>query len=129
MNVVTLVGRLGRDPDMRMTANGTSVCNISIATNRPTKGKETDWHRIVIWGKAADVASQYLRKGSECAVTGHLQYRDWEDREGNKKQTAEIHCNQLSLIGGKSSGGNQDRSDGQPRAAPPGFNESDDVPF
>lgn len=103
MNVVTLVGRLGRDPDNRTTASGTAVCNLSLATNRRSKDKETDWHRIVVWGRAAEVAGQYLRKGSEAAVTGQLQYRSWTDKDGNKKQSAEIHCHQIDLIGSKMS--------------------------
>jgi len=128
MNVVTLVGRLGQDPDNRMTENGTAVCNLSIATNRIGKGKETDWHKVVLWGKAAEVGGQYLRKGSEVAVTGSIQYRSWCGKDGRQVKVCEIHCNQLDLIGSKMAESAPYEQQG--RTAPPSdFSNDNDVPF
>lgn len=132
MNIVTLIGRLGKDPEMRMTKTGTSVCNMSIATNRADKDRTTDWHQIVMWGKAAEVAGRFLRKGSQCAVTGSLQYREYQDKNGNDRKVTEVHCNTLTLLGdGKveNSSGKQEyvKQERAPASEIPP--SDDDVPF
>jgi len=133
MNVVVLTGRIGQDPDNRMTGNGTAVCNISVATNRFSGGeKKTDWHRCVLWGKAAETAATYLRKGSEVCVTGEIQYRSFDGKDGQKVHMTEIHCHKLTLIGGKAEGaGSAPKAQGQSRLPPPmpPLSDDNDVPF
>ena len=134
MNVVTLMGRLGKDPEMRMTQNGTNVCNMSIATNRMDRERTTDWHKIVVWGKAAEVAGKYLSKGSQVCVTGSIQYRSFENRDGKMISVTEIHCNQISLVGSAqdSPAQSEPRNSGQRRPPPKPaeeYSNDNDVPF
>ena len=96
VNKVILVGNVGRDPELRYTQSGQPVASFSIATNERFKDRDgnwkdrTEWHRIVAWARLAEICGEYLRKGSQVYVEGRIQTRDWEDKEGNKRQTTEI---------------------------------------
>jgi single-strand DNA-binding protein len=111
VNRAILVGRLGRDPETRYTSAGQAVCNFTLATDetyRDRNGerqKRTEWHRIVVWGKQAEIAQQYLRKGSLLFVEGRIQTRQWDDREGQKRTTVEIVANSFRMLGGRGEGG------------------------
>src|SRR6266446_3704771 len=107
VNRAILVGRLGRDPETRYTSGGQAVCNFSMATDETYKDragerqKRTEWHRIVVWGKQAEIAQQYLHKGSLIFVEGRIQTRQWDDREGQKRTTVEIVANNFRMLGGR----------------------------
>jgi single-strand DNA-binding protein len=106
VNKTLLLGRLGADPEMRAMPDGTYVCNFSIATSSvSTKSGErkeyTEWHKIVAFNKAADVAGEYLKKGSQVFVEGSLRTRKWQDKEGRDNYTTEVVVGRLVLIGGK----------------------------
>src|SRR5882757_6721229 len=96
VNKVILVGRLGRDPETRFTSGGQAVANFSLATDETYKDrngerqKRTEWHKIVVWGKQAEIAQQYLKKGSQIFVEGRIQSREWQDKEGQKRTSFEI---------------------------------------
>ena len=140
VNKVILVGNLGRDPELRSTASGQQVANFSIATSRKWRDKDgnrqeqTEWHDIVVWGRQAEVAGQYLTKGRQIYIEGRLQTRSWEDREtGTKKYRTEVICENFQMLGqrGDSDGGY--RPSTPPGPAPdsppaPGA-EDDDIPF
>lgn len=105
VNKVILVGNLGRDPEVRYTPGGTPVANFTLATNERwtdpagEKKERTEWHRIVVWGKQAEIAGEYLRKGRQVYVEGSIQTREWTDREGNKRTTMEIRAQRIQLLG------------------------------
>jgi single-strand DNA-binding protein len=107
VNKAILVGRLGKDPETRYTSGGQAVCNFSMATDETYKDrsgerqKRTEWHRIVVWGKQAEIAQQYLRKGSLIYLEGRIQSRQWDDREGQKRTTVEIVANSFRMLGGR----------------------------
>lgn len=107
VNKVILVGRLGRDPETRFTSSGQAVCNFSIATDETYKDragerqKRTEWHRIVMWGRLAELAQQYLRKGSMVYIEGRIQSRQWDDREGQKRTSFEIIGSAMKFLGGR----------------------------
>lgn len=104
VNKVILIGRLGRDPEMRYTGGGTPVCNFTLATDEVFRDKNgqtqrrTEWHRIVAWAKLAEQCSQLLGKGKLAYVEGRLQTREWDDREGNKRRTTEIVINRMRIL-------------------------------
>ena len=104
VNKAILVGRLGRDPETRYTSGGQAVCNFTLATDegyRDRAGerqKRTEWHRIVLWGKLAEIAQQYLKKGMLVYLEGRIQTRQWDDREGNKRTTTEIVGNVMRML-------------------------------
>ncbi len=132
LNKVLLIGRLGADPEIRYTSDGTAVANFSIATNRPIKRgeqweEETDWHKIVAWKRLAEVCSEYLRKGSNIYVEGQLRTRSWEDRDGNKRWTTEVVARDMMMLDSKVEGkaGGTDLEPPQPEGMP----EDIDVPF
>lgn len=138
VNKVILVGNLGRDPELRHTTNGTPVANFTLATtdrwSDPTSGERkerTEWHRIVVWGKQAEVAGEYLRKGKQVYVEGSLQTREWTDREGNKRTTTEIRAHRFQMLGSRQ----DDRppvESPQPTPAvaePEAAYDEDDIPF
>lgn len=111
INKVILVGRLGRDPETRYTSSGQAVCNFTMATDESFKSRSgekqqrTEWHRIVMWGKLAEIAQQYLKKGQLVYIEGRLQTRQWDDkRDGSKKQTTEIVANSMKMLGGRGEG-------------------------
>lgn len=105
VNKVILIGNLGRDPEVRFTQGGTPVANFTMATterwNDPSgeKKEKTEWHRIVVWGKQAEIAGEYLRKGRPVYIEGSLQTREWVDRDGNKRYTTEVRAQRLQLLG------------------------------
>jgi single-strand DNA-binding protein len=111
VNKAILVGRLGRDPETRYTSGGQAVCNFTLATDETYKDrngerqKRTEWHRIVVWGKQAEIAQQYLHKGSLIFVEGRIQTRQWDDREGQKRTTVEIVATNFRMLGGRGEGG------------------------
>ncbi len=118
VNKVILVGRLGRDPETRYTSGGQAVCNFSLATDETFKDragerqKRTEWHRITVWSKLAEISQQYLKKGSLVYIEGRIQSREWTDKEGNKRTSHDIVANVMRMLGSKGDGG------GAGRAAP-----------
>jgi single-strand DNA-binding protein len=111
VNKAILVGRLGRDPETRYTSGGQAVCNFSIATDSTYKDrsgerqKRTEWHRIVLWGKLAEIAQQYLKKGQLVYIEGRLQTREWEDkRDGQKRSTTEIVASEMRMLTSRAEG-------------------------
>jgi single-strand DNA-binding protein len=105
VNKVILIGNLGKDPEVKYTQSGTAVANLSVATNdvwtdkAGQKQEKTEWHRVVVWGKQAQVISEYLAKGKQIYVEGSLQTRSWDDREGNKRYTTEIRAVRVLMLG------------------------------
>jgi single-strand DNA-binding protein len=110
VNKVILVGRLGRDPETRYTGGGQAVANFSVATDESYKDKNgerqkrTEWHKIVVWGKQAEIAQQYLKKGSLIFIEGRIQSREWQDKEGQKRTSFEIVATNFRMLGGRSEG-------------------------
>jgi single-strand DNA-binding protein len=110
VNKVILVGRLGRDPETRFTGGGQAVANFSLATDETYKDKNgerqkrTEWHKITVWGKQAEIAQQYLKKGSLVYVEGRIQTREWQDKEGQKRTSYDIVANNFRMLGGRADG-------------------------
>jgi single-strand DNA-binding protein len=145
VNKVILIGNLGADPEVRFTPGGQAVANFRIATNESwvdkqgQKQERTEWHRIVAWGKLAELCGEYLKKGRQAYVEGRLQTREWTDKEGKKNYTTEIVANTVQFLGGGGRGaeggqvggglGGGRREDFGPpddMGAPP---PADDIPF
>ena len=109
VNKVILVGNLGRDPEVRYMPNGDAVANFSIATTETWKDKQgnrqekTEWHNIVMYRRLAEIAGEYLKKGSSVYIEGRLQTRKWQDKQGNDRYTTEIIADQLQMLGGRNS--------------------------
>jgi single-strand DNA-binding protein len=119
INKVILVGNLGADPEVRFTGSGSAVANLSIATtdrwrdrNSGDMQERTEWHRVVLFGKQAEVAEQYLRKGRQVYIEGRLQTRKWQDRDGNDRWSTEIVAQDMQMLGGGGRGGGD--ADGPP---------------
>jgi single-strand DNA-binding protein len=145
VNKAILIGNLGNDPDMRYTASGAAVANISIATAESWRDKETgeqqertEWHRVVFFGRLAEIVGEYLRKGSQVYVEGRLQTRKWQDKDGQDRYTTEIVANELQMLGGKGGGSaNYESAPQQSAPAPqaaspasaPADDFDDDIPF
>jgi single-strand DNA-binding protein len=145
VNKVILVGNLGSDPQVRYTPGGQAVANFNIATSERFNNKagekeeRTEWHRIVAWGKLAEICQQYLKKGKQVYIEGRLQTRQWEDQQGQKRQTTEIVAQTMQMLGragesgGPGGGGSgadfapQDFASQEP--APQGASTDDDLPF
>ena len=129
VNKVILIGRLGKDPEIRYTPNGTAVANLSLATSfKPKDGEEkTEWHRCVAFGRTAEVCGEYLHKGSQVYIEGRLQTRDWEDKEGNKRYTTEVLVERMQMLGAKTDREQMPAINGSEEF----FNKlpDDDVPF
>ncbi len=140
LNKVMLIGNLGRDPEVRTTQSGQSVANFSLATSRRWKDRdgnrneETEWHKIVVWGRQAEIAAQYLTKGRQIYVEGRIQTRSWDDQKtGEKKYMTEVVCENFQMLGTRGDAPAQmppgpDRE----QDAPGGFDagaEDDDIPF
>lgn len=147
INKVILVGNLGQDPETRYTANGAAVTNISVATAEQWKDKETgerkektEWHRVVFFQRLAEVAGEYLKKGSQVYIEGKLQTRKWQAQDGTDRYTTEIVAHEMQMLGGRpqsrgdAGGGFRERSPEQRAHAPqqqdtgPDFDD-DDIPF
>ena len=128
VNKVILVGRLGKDPETRYTGGGQAVCNFSLATDETFKSrsgerqKRTEWHRIVLWGKLAEIAQQYLKKGTQVYIEGRIQSRQWEDkRDGQKKTTTEVVGNVMRMLSSRAESAATAASAGMGApSAPPG---------
>ncbi|HZW75668.1 MAG TPA: single-stranded DNA-binding protein [Caldimonas sp.] len=155
VNKVIIVGNLGRDPEVRYTPNGSAVCNVSVATTRTWKNKdsgdkseETEWHRVVFYDKLAEIAGEYLKKGRSVYVEGRLKTRKWQDKDGVEKYTTEIIATDMQMLGsreGMGGGAVADDGGGYERPAPAsrpaaaaanrpapksGFSDmDDDIPF
>jgi len=144
VNKVILVGNLGQDPEVRYTANGAAVANITIATSEQwtdkqsgQKQEKTEWHRVVLFGRLGEIAGEYLRKGSQVYLEGKLQTRKWQDQNGQDRYTTEIVANEMQMLGGRSGAGagggaadynNQDFGGGRPAAAPQGGGKAAPAP-
>lgn len=121
MNRVTIIGRLGKDPEVRATPSGQSVCNFTVATTEKYKDeKKTEWHNIVAWGKLADVCGRFLSKGREVAIEGKLATRSWE-KDGQKQYRTEIVASSIEFIGGQRQEGGQGYDQN--------VNMDEDIPF
>jgi single-strand DNA-binding protein len=118
VNKAILVGNLGRDAEMRFTAGGTPVATVSLATTEKftdregNKKEDTQWHRVIIWGKTAEVLHEYLTKGKQIYVEGRIQTREWTDKEGKPAKTTEIKADKVVLLSSGSGGGGGPRSGG-----------------
>ena len=142
VNKVILVGHLGQDPEVKFMPSGDAVCNFSLATGESWKDKQgqiqekTEWHRVTMFGKLAEIAGEYLRKGSQVYIEGQLQTRKWQNKEGADQYTTEVKVDSfngvMQMLGGKSEGGSQSQpqrpaQQPKPQAEPePDF---DDIPF
>ncbi|MFM2591049.1 single-stranded DNA-binding protein [Vibrio sp. TBV020] len=124
VNKVIIMGNLGQDPEVKYTANGSAVANITIATSETWRDKnngeqreKTEWHRVVLFGKTAEIAGEYLRKGSQVYVEGQLQTRKWQDQSGQDRYTTEVvvqwPTGQMQLLGGRAQGGAPAQNMGQ----------------
>ena len=131
VNKVTLIGNLGRDPEVRYAPSGAAICNITIATSRQWKDKtsgerqeETEWHRVVFYDRLAEIAGEYLKKGKSVYIEGRLKTRKWADKEGVEKYTTEIIASEMTMLGGREGqaggddGGSGEAPRGSPRSAP-----------
>jgi len=150
VNKVILIGNLGKDPEVRYTASGEAMCNFSLATTDSWKDKSsgerkelTEWHRVSFFGKLAEIAGQYLKKGSQVYVEGSLRTRKWTDKEGQERYTTEIRGDQMTMLGSRQGqgapaggGGGYDNEPTDYSPAParnkpkPSFDDlGDDIPF
>ena len=134
LNKVILIGNLGQDPEARFTPQGTAVCNLSVATNESWKDQNgemqdrTEWHRVVMYGRMAETATEYMKKGQMVYVEGRLNTREWEDQNQIKRRTTEIRCDNFTMLGKRSD------SSGPPSSTPdssmkPDSGVDDDLPF
>jgi single-strand DNA-binding protein len=148
VNKVILVGNLGRDPEMKYTASGAAIANVTVATTDSWNDKQTgekqektEWHRVVFFGRLAEIVGEYLHKGSQVYLEGRLQTRKWQDKSGQDRYTTEIVANDMQMLGGRGGeggarpqqgGGFRSNAPAQPAAQPPqsdtGFDD-DDIPF
>ena len=132
VNKVILVGHVGADPEPRYTSSGTAVVNLRMATNevwRDAEGKDqeiTEWHSVVLWGKQAEFAANYIKKGQLVYVEGRLQTRTWEDRDKVERRTTEVRVNVITPLGGMKAGGKAEEDIQAVSEEPPG---DDDIPL
>ena len=123
INKVLLIGNLGDDPELRFTASGTQVANFSLATSETWQDKNgerqerTEWHRIVLWRRLAEIAGQYLKKGSKVYIEGKLQTRSWDDQKGQKHYSTEVVANSMELLDGSSGPADLDMNYGRGQGA------------
>ncbi len=137
VNKVILVGHLGRDPELRYTQNGQAVANFSLATTESYAKRDgeredrTEWHRIVAWGRLAEICAEYLSKGRQVYVEGRIQTREWEDREGEKRRTTEIVAREMQMLGrrGETSETTEEPQSADAKTANIGAPSDDDIPF
>ena len=143
INKVILVGNLGQDPDTKAMPSGTTVCNLRIATSESWKDKQTgemkeqtEWHSVALFGRLAEVAGEYLRKGSQVYIEGRLRTRKWQDKQGNDRYTTEIVGNEMQMLGGGrgAMGGGEGRGAARTEAEPVRSSTEkddfdDDIPF
>jgi single-strand DNA-binding protein len=127
LNKVTLIGNLGNDPEVRSTTGGNRVATFSLATSRTwndaagAKQEKTEWHRCVVWNtkgsQLADIVEKYVKKGDKLYVEGRIEYRQWQDKDGQTRYSTEINVRELIMIGGKGGGGDFGGGDAAPRRA------------
>ncbi|VAW80644.1 Single-stranded DNA-binding protein [hydrothermal vent metagenome] len=145
VNKVILVGNLGADPEVKYMPNGNAVANVTLATSESWKDKQsgeskekTEWHRVVFFRRLAEIAGEYLKKGSQVYIEGKLQTRKWQDKNGNDRYTTEIVANEMQMLGGRGGGGGSADFGGSsasapqsaPAAAPAAAGDfDDDIPF
>ncbi len=144
VNKVILLGNIGQDPQSRAMPSGKAVVNLRVATSKQWRDKQTgenkestEWHTVVMFDRLAEIAAEYLRKGSQVYIEGELRTRKWQDKEGQDRYSTEIVANEMQMLGGRSAGGGQrpaaaERSEERaPRAEPAGVAENfdDDIPF
>jgi single-strand DNA-binding protein len=139
INKVILVGHLGADPETRYMPSGGAVTNVRIATTEAWKDKNTgdqqertEWHSVAFFGRLAEIAGEYLRKGSQVYVEGRLRTRKWQDRDGNDRYTTEIVANEMQMLGGRPGAGAPAKSSPSsppPSDGPPSEDFDDDIPF
>lgn len=142
LNKVLIIGRLGKDPDMRYAPSGTAIASVNLATNHGTKDadgnwtQQTEWHNVKVFGKQAEFAGEYLKKGKLAYVEGRLQTSSWEDQNGQKKYRTEIIASDIQILGSRNEGetqNSQSAAQTQPKAAAePKTDETveeDDLPF
>ncbi|MBL7176642.1 MAG: single-stranded DNA-binding protein [Desulfobacteraceae bacterium] len=136
VNKVILVGRLGRDPEVRYTPSGVAVANFSMATSEEWKDKDTgekkertEWHRIVAWRRLGEICGEYLHKGSQIYIEGKLQTRDWEDRDGNKRYTTEIVAQNMQMLDSLAKEGRASSEEERYPVEEPVSIPEDDIPF
>ena len=143
INKVILVGNLGADPETRYMPSGSAVTNLRLATNERRKDKQsgeftdvTEWHRVVMFDKLAEIAAEYLRKGSQVYIERKIRTNKWQDKDGNDRYTTEIIANEMQMLGGRGGGGGSfgggapqqsGGSSSPPQSAPDDFD--DDIPF
>lgn len=145
VNKAIIVGHLGRDPEVRYSASGAAIANVSVATTDSWKDKQTgennektEWHRVVFFGRLAEIAGEYLKKGSQVYIEGRLQTRKWQDQNGQDRYTTEIVANDMQMLGGRG-GASNDSFDESPRRPAesaaaaagdvPTSDFDDDIPF
>lgn len=138
VNKVIIMGHLGKDPEINSTASGMQVANLSIATTESRKDQSgqwqdsTEWHRATVFGKTAETAGNYLKKGSLVYVEGRLQTRKWQDQSGQDRYTTEIVCNEMQMVGGRDQGQQapqQPQQQARPHQAAVPSPVSEDIPF
>ena len=139
VNKVIIVGRLGADPEVKTISSGNTVARLSVATSENWTDKEgqkqerTEWHRVVVWGKMAEICGKYLSKGRQVYLEGRLQTRSWEDQQGQKKYTTEIVASTVQFLGGgAASSTDRESSQGTPFddfGPEPSFDSSEEIPF
>ena len=140
INKVIIVGNLGNDPDTRYMPSGGAVTNLSVATSESWKDKQsgeqkerTEWHKVAMFGRLAEIAAEYLRKGSQVYIEGRLRTRKWQDRDGNDRYTTEIIADEMQMLGGRGGGSAPMREDRSPSSSPPPQTSpddfDDDIPF
>lgn len=131
VNKVIIVGNLGQDPEVKYMPSGQAVCNISVATTDSwsdkasgEKQEKTEWHRVVFFRRLAEIAGEYLKKGSQVYIEGRLQTRKWQDQSGVEKYTTEIIANEMQMLGGRGGGGASGGGFDAPPAADDGYGSS-----
>jgi single-strand DNA-binding protein len=144
INKVILVGNLGADPEVRYTSAGAAVTTVSVATTDSWKDKQsgerqerTEWHRVVFFSRLAEIAGEYLKKGSQIYVEGRLQTRKWQDKDGNDRYSTEVVGNEMQMLGSRSGSGapadsppaRASASASAPAPAPASEDFDDDIPF
>ena len=135
VNKVILVGRLGRDPELKYTTSGTAYCRFSMATddswtdrNTGERQERTEWHNIIAWDRLAEICGQYLAKGRLVYIEGNIQSRQWEDQEGKKRTSFDIRARDMVLLGSPG-GGNSSRQEPEKPAVEGASITDDDIPF
>ena len=126
VNKVIIVGNLGNDPDTKYMPSGSAVTNLSVATNESWKDKQTgeqkdrtEWHRVAMFGRLAEIASEYLRKGSQVYIEGKLRTRKWQDQQGNDRYSTEVIADEMQMLGGRGGAPSMGGGGGPPPSAPP----------